>query len=114
MFTVGMSVKDSSIRYVKQIKVRTGGFKYGDDHVELCRIEKHGPFLGFYTLGYSSEDDQLKPSKSVKVTKAVKSTPTKKKGRTSRSRASRSPLASAQIDFVTQMANKAFNFFNKK
>ena len=110
MFAVGMSVKDPSLRYIKQIKVRTGEFKYGADHVDICKIEKSGSFLGFTHLGFSTEEDQLKAEKEKK---AVSKGYTKsKKGRKSR-RAYRSPLAAAQIDLVSQMANDAFETFYK-
>jgi hypothetical protein len=110
MFAVGMSVKDPSLRYIKQIKVRTGEFKYGADHVDICKIEKSGSFLGFTHLGFSTEEDQLKAEKEKK---AVSKGYTKsKKGRKSR-RAYRSHLAEAQIDLVSQMANDAFETFYK-
>lgn len=110
MFAVGMSVKDPSLRYIKQIKVRTGEFKYGADHVDICKIEKSGSFLGFTHLGFSTEEDQLKAEKEKK---AVSNGYTKsKKGRKSR-RAYRSHLAAAQIDLVSQMANDAFETFYK-
>ncbi len=110
MFAVGMSVKDPSLRYIKQIKVRTGEFKYGADHVDICKIEKSGSFLGFTHLGFSTEEDQLKAEKEKK---AVSKGYTKsKKGRKSR-RAYRSHLAEVQIDLVSQMANDAFETFYK-
>ena len=110
MFAVGMSIKDPSLRYIKQIKVRTGEFKYGADHVEICKIEKSGSFLGFTHLGFSTEEDQLKAEKEKK---AVSKGYTKsKKGRKSR-RAYRSQLAEVQIDLVSQMANDAFETFYK-
>lgn len=109
MFAVGMSIKDPSVRYIKQIKVRTGEFKYGGDHVELCKIEKNGSFLGFSHIGYSSEEEQLKPSKgkSVSVTKT-------KDGRKKVTRKkSRSELASYQINMVSNLVDEAFAMFNK-
>ena len=110
MFAVGMSIKDPSLRYIKQIKVRTGEFKYGADHVDICKIEKSGSFLGFTHLGFSTEEDQLKAEKEKK---AVSKGYTKsKKSRKSR-RMYRSHLASAQIDLVSQMANDAFESFYK-
>lgn len=63
MFAIGMSIKDPSIRYIKQIKVRNGVFKYGDNNVELCKLEKNKNFLGFVHIGYSSEMEQLKKPK---------------------------------------------------
>jgi len=109
MFAVGMSIKDPSLRYVKQIKVRTGEFKYGADHVELCKIEKNNSFLGFTHVGFSSEEEQLKPSKAKSV--VVSKLPNGKKK--VRRRGVRSELASAQINFVSSLVNEAFATFNK-
>jgi hypothetical protein len=110
MFAVGMSIVDPTVRYIKQIKVRTGEFKYGEDHVELCKIEKRGSFLGFEHVGYSSEKEQLKPSKAAKT--PTKPTTTNKRGRKSK-RMYRSHLAAAQIDMVSQMAEEAFEIFSR-
>ena len=110
MFAVGKSIKDPSIRYVKQIKVRTGAFKYDSNNVELCKIEKRGSFLGFEHVGYSTEEEQLKIGK--KTIAAATKTIAAKKGRKSK-RVGRSHLAAAQIDLVSQMADEAFAMFSK-
>ena len=110
MFAVGKSIKDPSIRYVKQIKVRTGAFKYDSNNVELCKIEKRGSFLGFEHIGYSTEEEQLKIGK--KTIAAATKTIAAKKGRKSK-RVGRSHLAAAQIDLVSQMADEAFEMFSK-
>ena len=113
MFAVGMSLKDPLTRYIKQIKVRTGEFKYGANHVELCKIEKNGSFLGFTHIGYSTEDEQLKPSKDKKGGKTV-FVPKKKKGRRTMSgRMFRSALATYQIDMVDKLVDDAFEIFSK-
>ena len=113
MFAVGMSLKDPLTRYIKQIKVRTGEFKYGANHVELCKIEKNGSFLGFTHIGYSTEDEQLKPSKDKKGDKTV-FVPKKKKGRKTMSgRMFRSELAAYQIDMVGKLVDDAFEIFSK-
>lgn len=113
MFAVGMSLKDPSLRYVKQIKVRTGEFKYGQDHVELCKIEKNGSFLGFTHVGYSTEEEQLKPSKDKKAPKSVTVRKGKKGRRTMSGRMFRSELATYQIDMVSQLVDDAFETFTK-
>lgn len=113
MFAIGASIKDPTIRYIKQIKVRTGEFKYGENHVELCKIEKSGSFLGFTHVGYSSEKEQLKPSKEL-VDKVIASRKGKKGSkRRINPRMFRSALATAQIDLVSQLADEAFKTFNK-
>ena len=108
MFAVGMSIKNPTVRYIKQIKVRTGEFKYGEDHVELCKIEKNGSFLGFTHIGYSSEKEQLKPSKGL--VEKVKASRNAKKRKVN-ARMFRSELASSQIDFISKLADEAFKNF---
>ena len=110
MFAVGKSLKDETSRYVKQIKVRTGEFKYDANHVEICKIEKSGSFLGFTHVGYSTEEEQLKGSQK---TTCVKGVAKKLKGKRINKRMFRSQLASAQIDLVSQMAEEAFATFSK-
>jgi len=110
MFAVGKSIKDPSLRYIKQIKVRTGEFKYDANHVEICKIEKSGSFLGFTHIGYSTEEEQLKGSQKIHCVKGVAK---KLKGKRINKRMFRSSLASAQIDLVSQMANDAFEMFSK-
>ena len=109
MFAVGQSVNTPSLRYVKQIKVRTGEFKYGANHVEVCKIEKSGSFLGFTRIGYSTEEEQLKKGESTNA--SVKSKTKKLSGKRINKRMFRSNLASAQIDLVSQMAEEAFAAF---
>lgn len=111
MFAVGMSLKDPSLRYVKQIKVRTGEFKYGSDHVEICKIEKNGSFLGFTHVGYSTEEEQLKGEKATSKNSSVKRK--KLQGKRINKRMFRSELAELQINKVSKMAEEAFEIFSK-
>lgn len=84
MFAIGKSITDPSLRYVKQIKVRSGSFKYDSNNVETCSIEKMGAFLGFRHIGYASETELLKQTKSKQSapkTKNKKATPQQRNGR---------------------------------
>ena len=110
MFAVGVSIKNPSLRYIKQIKVRTSEFKYGADNVELCRIKKDGSFLGFSHVGYSTEDDELKPSKAktVEVVKKANGHKTKKVKK------HKSELTEYQINMVSRLVDDSFAFFNQK
>ena len=107
MFAVGMSLKDPSLRYVKQIKVRTGKFKYDASHVMVCKIEKDGPFLGFFKVGYSTEEEQLRPSKKCDTTKANNATSSRGRKRKSKIRF-KSELTNFQLDMIEKMVNESF------
>lgn len=60
-FTIGQSAKDSGLRYIKQVKVRFGGYSYDTDNVMTCQIVKTSDgFLHFETIGYCAEREHLK------------------------------------------------------
>lgn len=59
-FAIGESQKDTSFRYIKQIKVRQAEFKYDADNVCLCGISKPDNFLQFEFISYTKEREHLK------------------------------------------------------
>lgn len=59
-FAIGKSYKDSSIKYIKQIKQRNTEELYGPDNVITCQILKESNFLEFSHLGYAREMEHLK------------------------------------------------------
>lgn len=75
VFAIGKSVKDSGIRYIKQIKVRYGDFVYNEDNVIVATIEKENGFTKFVTQGYSPEREHLKEESeddAIELAKEVK------------------------------------------
>lgn len=63
-FSIGLSAKDSGLRYIKQLKIRSGELEYHSDNVILCAIEKTGAFLHFQHIGFATEREHLKQSDS--------------------------------------------------
>ena len=61
VFAIGKSAKDTRLRYVKQLKVRAGEYRYDSDNVIVCEIDPGDGFLHFEPIGYSSEAEHLKP-----------------------------------------------------
>ena len=59
-FALGTSAQGNSIRYLKQIKVRNCGIKFGADNVRVYSIEKDGALLHFVYHHDSPEHDHLK------------------------------------------------------
>lgn len=55
VFAIGKSQQDESLRYIKQLKVRHGAFRYDGDNVIVCEIVKEDAFLQFKTLRFSAE-----------------------------------------------------------
>lgn len=60
VFSIGFSAKDPSLRYIKQLKVRYGGYTFDADNVIVASIEKIGSFLQFVAQGHSTEREHLK------------------------------------------------------
>lgn len=59
-FAIGQSAKDNGLRYVKQMKVRYGGYEYDSENVIVYQIEKAGAFLQFTFVEYAAERDHLR------------------------------------------------------
>ena len=58
------SAKDNNLRYLKQVKVRTGEYHYDGDNVIVYDVVKTDGFLHFELQGYSKEDEHLKNRES--------------------------------------------------
>ena len=60
VFAIGKSAKDNSLRYVKQLKVRAGEFRYDSDNVMVYEIVKVDGYVHFAFREFSSEYDHLR------------------------------------------------------
>jgi RecA-family ATPase len=60
VFAIGKSAKDNSMRYVKQIKVRAGEYRYDSDNVMVYEIDQNDGFLHFELVGYANEKEHLR------------------------------------------------------
>lgn len=54
------SAKDDRLRYLKQVKVRTGEYQYDSDNVIILDIDKTDGCLRFEIQGYAHESDHLR------------------------------------------------------
>ncbi len=59
------SAKDNNLRYLKQVKVRTGEYQYDADNVIVYDIVKSDGFLHFELQGYAKEYEHLKNRESA-------------------------------------------------
>lgn len=57
---IGKSAKDSTLRYLKQTKVRTGTFQYDSEHVAVYRLENTNAFTHFEYQGLDKESNHLR------------------------------------------------------
>jgi RecA-family ATPase len=60
-FAIGESQTTTGLRYLKQIKQRSGTQYYGAENVCLCKIVKQGSFLKFEFTGFDNEAAHLMP-----------------------------------------------------
>lgn len=57
---VARSAKDNNLRYVKQVKVRTGEYRYDAENVMVFDVAQVDGFLQFIFQDYAREEDHLK------------------------------------------------------
>ena len=62
-FALGRSMADENIRYLKQVKIRSGEMTYGADNVITMTLEKRDGFLGFVETGFATEYSLLRRPK---------------------------------------------------
>ncbi len=60
VFAIGKSAKDSRLRYVKQLKVRAGEFRYDSDNVMVYEIVKTDGYVHFSFVEFASEYSHLR------------------------------------------------------
>ena len=60
VFAIGKSAKDASLRYIKQLKVRAGEFRYGADNVIVYEIVKTDGHVHFVPRGFDREYAHLR------------------------------------------------------
>jgi len=59
-FAIGKSMKESNVRYLKQIKTRNAEYKYGSENVATFRVVKNGCYLCFEHIGFDDEKEHLR------------------------------------------------------
>ena len=69
---IGKSVKDAEIRYIKQVKVRTGAEMYGADNVLVYRLIQTNGYTHFEFQEYGRESDHLKENNSFTEMEDIK------------------------------------------
>lgn len=63
VFAIGKSAKDEELRYIKQLKVRAGKFKYDSGNVIIAEIVKDDAYLHFNYITHSTEKEHLRENK---------------------------------------------------
>ena len=60
VMAIGQSAKDDRLRYVKQLKIRSGEQEYGSNNVIVYEISHEGGYVHFQLVGFSSEAEHLR------------------------------------------------------
>ncbi len=60
VFAIGQSAQDKKLRYIKQVKVRAGAFRYDENNVLVYEVEKLQGFLCFSMKGSATEKEHLR------------------------------------------------------
>ena len=98
VFAIGKSARDDGLRYVKQLKARSGEIQYGGDCVLVYEIGKVNGFLQFLPKGMAAEKEHLsEQSLSEKDLEKERVLDCKKKGMTVRQAADFTGLSKSKV-----------------
>lgn len=62
---IGQSARDKSLRYVKQLKVRSSELEYDDENVVIYELDQRDSFLQFVFMDYGREREHLSSPSEV-------------------------------------------------
>jgi predicted HTH transcriptional regulator len=60
-------MKESDVRYLKQIKTRNAEYKYGSENVVTFRVVKNGSYLCFEFIGFDDEKEHLRARSEAEI-----------------------------------------------
>jgi hypothetical protein len=66
-FAIGKSMKESHVRYLKQIKTRSDEFKYDSGNVATFNVVKNGCYLCFEHIGFDDEREHLRARTEAEI-----------------------------------------------
>ncbi len=99
VFAIGKSAKDSRLRYVKQLKVRAGEFRYDSSNVIVYEIEKTDGFVHFEFKEFSTEKEHLKERTEKEITSTHRNVhELKSQGKSTREIAAYLGLSKSKVD----------------
>ena len=99
VFAIGKSAKDNRLRYVKQLKVRAGEFRYDSSNVIVYEIEKTDGFVHFEFKEFSTEKEHLKERTEKEITSTHRNVhELKSQGKSTREIAAYLGLSKSKVD----------------
>lgn len=99
VFAIGQSAKDDRLRYVKQLKVRAGEYRYNSANVLLYEIEKTDGYVHFEFLEFSTEAAHLREQTDKDINQEQQNvTELRSQGKTVREIAAITGLSKSKVD----------------
>ena len=110
VIAIGQSAKDQSIKYVKQVKVRAGEYRYGSDNVISCEIVSDGGYVHFAMNGFAAERDHLRQPEDGEVKQEETNiVELHRAGKSVREIASELGLSKSKVGRILQKAQQALS-----
>lgn len=101
------SAKDNNLRYLKQVKVRTGAFLYDSDNVLILDTNKDDGYLKFDVIGCGNEDDHLESlNRSEAANEIMTILMMRREGKSDRQIAKEMNLSKSAVDRRIQAAKR--------
>ena len=107
VFAIGKSYKDNCLRYVKQVKVRAGEYRYDSDNVLIYEIVSDRGFLHFEHIGYAQEKEHLKEDEdnAANAQLAINVTELRKEGKSIREIAGELGITKSKVERIIKRTN---------
>jgi KaiC/GvpD/RAD55 family RecA-like ATPase len=104
---LALSAIDSNLRYLKQVKVRTGKYLYDSDNVIVLDLVKTSGYLHFEIQGYAKEYEHLKQGKPSEEREEIQEClRLKKQGYSFREIANNLMMSTSKVQRRLQKANE--------
>ena len=106
VFSIGLSAKDENLRFVKQLKVRTGGFSYGSSSVMVFELIKEDDMVRFKFIDTEPEKNHLsEPDDSEIINRDIQIVELHKQGVNYREIAARMGISKTMVGKIIAKAN---------
>jgi DNA-binding CsgD family transcriptional regulator len=99
VFAIGKSAADPKLRYVKQVKVRAGEYRYDADNVIVYEIEHETDNVRFAFKGFAKESEHLKEqTEEEKISLNQQAHELRKEGKSIREIAAQLGMSKSTVD----------------
>jgi hypothetical protein len=107
VIAIGKSATEPRVRYLKQLKIRSGEMVYSTQNVAVFQFEKAGNFLGFTFKGCSTESEHLKAVDGTRDERIARACALSAEGRTQREIAAKLGVSVGTVNKYVRSDNSA-------